>query len=67
MKFVDILPVKKERLSPQDFLSLVNTNPSMIKKSRPVFHSLGSRDFLSFDVDYSRPLYKKPKFGEIAR
>lgn len=67
MKLMDILPVKKERLSAQDFLKLAQTQPGLIKKSRPVVSPLGRGSGLAFDVHYSRAIYKTLKFDSIAR
>lgn len=55
---IDLMPISRERLSPKQFLKLVNENPSLIKSSRAVPPKPGSANFGSFEVAYSRPVYK---------
>jgi hypothetical protein len=55
---IDLMPVESERLSASKFLKLVRENPGIIKSSRIVTPATGTRDFGSFTVVYTRPVYK---------
>ncbi|WP_321913539.1 hypothetical protein [Paraburkholderia sp. J11-2] len=55
---IDVLPVESEILTPSEFLKLMTTKPSMIKESKVVPGRLGTKDFGSFRVTYTRPIYK---------
>ena len=55
---LDLLPIDGERLTASRFLELVKNNPGLIKRSRIVLPKLGEDGFGSFDVVYSRPIYK---------
>jgi hypothetical protein len=55
---IDLMPVEAERLSASKFLKLVQENPGIIKSSRIVTPTPGAREFGSFDVVYTRPVYK---------
>lgn len=63
---VDLMPVFSEKLSAEAFRRLIIESPSMVKSSRIIPPTLGGKGFGSFEVVYSRPIYKagvgdKPK------
>lgn len=53
-----VFPVETEILEAKDFLRLAREQPSIIKHTRPVASSLGSRSLGGIEVTYSRPIYK---------
>ena len=55
---IDVFPVETENLSAAEFLKLYKDNPSMIKSSTVVHPKAGVSGFGTFQVVYSRPLYK---------
>jgi hypothetical protein len=55
---IDICPVEKEVLSASEFLRLTKENPQTIKQTRVIMNRLGSKNFGSFEVTYTRPIYK---------
>ena len=50
--------VEQETLAAADYLKLVRENPSLIKSSQIAHPKVGKRNFGSFFVRYSRPVYK---------
>ena len=58
MKILDTRPVRKEFLSLDEFLSLVEENPSIIKRSAPKAPELGKSGFGKVCVEYTKPIYK---------
>jgi len=55
---LDLLPVREEELSPQDFIELTQENPSVIASSRIKMPRLGEAGFGCIHVEYTRPIYK---------
>ena len=55
---LDAKPVKREKLSAEEFLALSRNNPGLIKSSKIVPPTPGRRGFGAFIVEYSRPVYK---------
>jgi len=57
-KILDTRPVNKEVLSAKEFLSLIEKNPEIIKKSSPAPAKLGKSGFGGVCVEYSKTIYK---------
>ncbi|XKM12655.1 hypothetical protein RCS94_06410 [Orbaceae bacterium ac157xtp] len=57
-KILDTRPVNKEILTAKEFLSLIEKNPEIIKRSSPAPAKLGSNGFGGICVEYSKPIYK---------
>ncbi|MFL9943690.1 hypothetical protein [Paraburkholderia graminis] len=55
---IDVLPIETEVLSPAEFIKLTTTKPSLIKTSKIIPGKLGTKNFGSFFVVYSKPIYK---------
>ena len=65
---IDIFPVKDEDLTPEEFIELVEKNPSLIERSSIIHPRLGGRGFGRIHVEYSRPRYKSlSPFKPVAR
>jgi hypothetical protein len=60
---IDLTPVRREVVSPQEYLRLTKESPHLIAKSRFVTPSVGRGDFGKFEVEYSVPLLKRAKHG----
>lgn len=54
-----LLPVTKERLSPQAFVSLINTQRGSVKRARFVPPKLGETGFGHVEVTYRHPRLKR--------
>jgi len=52
---VEMVVVKKEVLSPQDFLRAHNSKPESIKTASFVPPRIGQRGFGAFEVEYRHP------------
>jgi len=55
---VQLEPVTREKLSPVEFLQLLDSDKELIKSSRFISPRLGDDNFGYFDVEYERPVYK---------
>ncbi len=55
---IDLTPVKRETLSPAEFLSLAKQRPHTIFRSRFIAPTVGGRDFGGFEVEYTIPQLK---------
>lgn len=65
---IEVRPVQEETLNPEEFIELLEKNPSMIGSSRIITPRLGSKGFGSIHVNYSRPRYRPIKaFEPVAR
>ncbi len=60
---IDLLPVRSERLSPQDYLKLMAENPRLVERAEFVPPSPGVRGFGSFVVRYTRPRHRQVAHG----
>lgn len=56
---IDMAPVRKEVLSPQEFLRLTEESPHLIQRSRFIGPKVGRSGFGSFEVQYSIPVLKR--------
>lgn len=52
------MPIERERLSAKKFLKLVQERPSVIKTAKVIPPIPGSPGFGSFEVVYTRPMYR---------
>ncbi|MCF8156421.1 MAG: hypothetical protein K9K35_10485 [Rhodoferax sp.] len=65
---IDVFPVREELLKPEEFLDLVERNPSMIERSTFIPPKLGGPGFGFIQVQYSRPKYRPINvFKPVAR
>ncbi len=65
---IDIFPVKEECLAPEEFLALLEKNPTMIERSTFMPPKLGAKGFGTIRVQYSRPRYRPMAvFKPVAR
>ena len=60
---VDMVPVRREVVSPKAFLRLTRESPHLIARSRFVAPTIGRSNFGSFEVSYTTPVLKR---GAIA-
>lgn len=56
---IDLTPVRREILTPAEFLRLSKESPHLIQRSKFVTPTIGGRDFGGFEVHYSVPLLKR--------
>jgi hypothetical protein len=57
-KFIDLSPIRREVVSPAEFLRLSKERPHLIARSRFITPVIGRRDFGRFEVHYTVPVYK---------
>lgn len=55
---LDLEPVMRERLSPSEFLSVLESKQDRVKSSNFVPPKLGDDHFGYFEVEYDEPVYK---------
>ena len=55
----ELSPVRREVVTPQEYLRLTREQPHLIARSRFVAPGIGRPDFGGFEVQYSVPLYKR--------
>lgn len=60
---VDVRPVRRETLSPKDYLKLMAENPMLVERAEFIPPAQGERDFGLFDVRYTRARYRTPVHG----
>lgn len=56
---IDLVPVRKEVLSPAEFTKLATDRPGVVARSRFVSPRIGKRDFGRFEVEYTIPILKR--------
>lgn len=56
---VDLTAVRREVVTPKEFLRLTVESPHLIARSRFVAPKVGQRDFGGFEVQYSVPVLKR--------
>jgi hypothetical protein len=52
-------PVRREVVSPADFLRISKDKPHLIARSRFIAPTIGRKDFGSFEIQYTVPLLKQ--------
>lgn len=52
---VELVAVKRETLSPQDYIELSRTKPAQIKTATYVTPRIGKSGFGAFEVEYRNP------------
>jgi hypothetical protein len=56
---VEMTPVRREVVSPAEFLRLAKESPHLIARSRFVAPAVGRRDFGGFEIHYSVPVLRR--------
>lgn len=55
---IELEPVRRERLSPAEFLEVLDSDRGRIASSNYVAPRLGDNHFGYFEVEYDRPIYR---------
>lgn len=60
---VDVRPVRRETISPSEYLKLLAENPTLIERAEFIAPRIGRNDFGVFDVRYTRSRHKQVVHG----